>query len=307
MGIESDFIWFDGHLVPFADAKVHVLAHALHYGMAAFEGVRAYEQPDGRPGIWRLDAHIGRLLDSCRMVKIPCTFDHATISEACLSVLEANRFNAAYLRPIVFNGAKSMGLGARDNPVHTVVAAWHWGAYVGEEALARGIRLKTSSFVRHHPNAALQRAKISGNYVNNCIARYEAADDGYDEALMLDHTGLVAEGTGENLFLVKGGEVWTPPPINVLPGITRQSVMDLLTAEGFVVREVPFGRDAVYVADEVFLTGTAAEITPVAEIDRRPIGRGDRPVTRRVQEGYAAMVRGRDPRFVQGITTRDAR
>jgi branched-chain amino acid aminotransferase len=293
MGIESDFIWQDGALVPFADAKVHVMSHALHYGLGVFEGVRAYTQPDGRPGIWRGDQHIKRFLDSAKMCRLRLPFSHEQITSACLDVLEANRFSAAYLRPLAFTGMGELGLGARSNPIHVIVAAWKWGAYVGDEALAAGIRLKTSSFVRHHPNAALQRAKVVGNYVNNILARYEANEDGYEEAVMLDNQGFIAEGTGENLFFVTDGVIYTPPAQNILPGITRASLLDLFRHEGYDVREELFGRDALYSADEVFLCGTAAEITPVREVDRRTVGNGQRPVTTWVQKAYADAVHGR--------------
>lgn len=302
MGIESDVIWFDGELVPFAQANVHVLSHSLHYGMGAFEGIRAYEQPDGRPGIWRLDAHMRRLLDSVRMVRWTPTVSGAQIRQGCLDVLEANRFKAAYIRPLIFAGMGSMGIGARNNPIHTIIAAWDWGAYMGEEGVKNGVRIKTSSFVRQHPNAALQRAKLVGHYVNSILARYEANDDGYDEALILDHQGHVAEGSGENIFFARDGVVYTPSEINVLPGVTRASVMDILRHEGIEVREALFGRDALYCADEVFMTGTAAEITPVREIDRRPVGDGKAgPLTRKVQAIYGDAVRGRIDWLSAGI------
>jgi branched-chain amino acid aminotransferase len=305
MGIESEKIWFDGELVPFADAKVHVLTHALHYGLGAFEGIRAYRQPDGRPGIWRLGPHIKRLVQTVKMLRLPYSLTEQQLSDACLDVLEANRFDEAYLRPLVFTGMGAMGLGARNNPVHTVIAAWQWGAYMGEEGLNKGIRAKTSSFVRHHPNAALQRAKVVGHYVNNILARYEASEDGYDEAILLDHHGFVAEGTGENLFVVRDGVVYTPPVLNILPGITRGSVIDILQHEGVEVREELFGRDALYTADEVFMCGTAAEITPVREVDRRTVGAGGvGPITQKVRSLYGEAVRGKVPWLVSSITQR---
>ncbi|MBA2321337.1 MAG: branched-chain amino acid transaminase [Deltaproteobacteria bacterium] len=292
MGIESDWIWFDGKLVPYADAQVHVLSHTLHYGLGAFEGIRAYEQPDGRPGIWRLQEHLDRLLDSMRMVTLKIPFSRDQLAEACLQVLEANRFTEAYIRPLAFLGHGAMGLGARTNPVHVVVAAWKWGAYLGEEGIANGVRLRTSSFTRNHPNAALSRAKVVGHYVNSIMARYEATADGFDEALMLDNHGFVAEGTGENVFAIKNGVVKTPAVSNILPGITRRSVIEILAHEGVPVREENFGRDAFYVADEAFMCGTAAEITPIAEVDRRPIGPPG-PLTKRVQRLYNDGVHGR--------------
>lgn len=294
VGIESDWIWMDGALVPFADAKVHVLTHTLHYGLGAFEGIRAYEQADGKAGVWRLDEHLDRLFDSMRMARMAVPWTRAQLHDASLEVLKANAFTEAYVRPIAFLGMGAMGLGARNNPVHIVIAAWKWGAYLGEEGLAKGVRLRTSSFSRNHPNAALSRAKIVGHYVNSIVSRYEANDDGFDEGLMLDHLGFVAEGTGENVFVIKGGVVKTPPVSNILPGITRKTVIEILEREGHRVREQLFGRDAFYVADEAFMCGTAAEITPIASLDRRQIGDGTPgPITRHLQQVYADAVRGR--------------
>ena len=294
MGIESDVIWMDGELVPFAEAKVHVLSHTLHYGLGAFEGIRAYEQPNGRAGIFRLHEHLGRLFDSIRMARLPCSWTEAQLTEACQQVLLQNKFTSAYLRPLAFLGAGAMGLGARTNKLHMVVAAWSWGAYLGDDAVANGVRLKTSSFSRNHPNAALSRAKITGHYVNSIMARYEANDDGFDEAIMLDHHGFVAEGTGENVFVIKDGVIKTPPVANILPGITRRTVIEILEHEGYTVKEQLFGRDAFYVADEAFMCGTAAEITPIARVDRRDIGTG-KPgeLTLRVQKLYLDAVHGR--------------
>ena len=303
MGIESDVIWMDGELVPFADAKVHVLAHTLHYGLGAFEGIRAYEQPDGRAGIFRLRQHIERLVDSIHMARLPSEWSIEQIEAACVEVLRANHFTSAYLRPLAFLGMGAMGLGARTNPLHLVVAAWQWGAYLGEEGLERGVRLRTSSFTRNHPNAALSRAKIVGHYVNSIMARYEANDDGFDEALMLDQNGMVAEGTGENVFVIKDGLVKTPPVANILPGITRRTIIELLRSEGYEVREQLFGRDAFYVADEAFMCGTAAEVTPIRELDRRQVGEGRRgPITARIQQLYSDAVRGKLPAMAEDIT-----
>ena len=303
MGVESRFIWMDGEMVPFEDAKVHVLSHTLHYGLGAFEGIRAYEQPDGRGGIWRLGAHLRRLLDSMNMTHLPVPYTVDELAEVCCEVLRVNDFTEAYLRPLAFFGAGQMGLGARDNRLHVVVAAWKWGAYLGEEGLARGVRLKTSSFTRNHPNAALSRAKVVGHYVNSILARYEANDDGYDEALMLDQHGFVAEGTGENVFAIKDGVIKTPPVSNILPGITRRTVIEILAHEGYEVQEQLFGRDAFYVADEAFMCGTAAEVTPIAQLDRRNVGEGrPGPITKRVQEIYSAAVRGQVEWLRDGIT-----
>ncbi|MCB9686701.1 MAG: branched-chain amino acid transaminase [Alphaproteobacteria bacterium] len=303
MGIESQWIWMDGELVPFADARVHVLAHTLHYGLGAFEGIRAYEQPDGRAGIWRLDEHIERLFDSLKMARMTPSCSREDIKRACLDVLTRNGFTEAYIRPLAFMGMGAMGLGARNNPVHMVVAAWKWGAYLGDEGMKNGVRLRTSSFSRNHPNAALSRAKIVGHYVNSIMARYEANDDGFEEALMLDHLGFVAEGTGENVFVIKGGLVKTPPVANILPGITRKTVMDILDHEGIPLKEQLFGRDAFYVAEEAFMCGTAAEVTPIASLDRRAVGEGrPGPMTQRIQQIYADGVRGRIDWLSEQIT-----
>lgn len=294
MGIESEWIWMDGELVPFAEARVHVLSHTLHYGLGAFEGIRAYEQPDGKAGIWRLREHLERLFDSLKISRLPAPFDIDQIAKACSDVLVANKFSSAYVRPLAFLGMGAMGLGARTNPVHMTVAAWQWGSYLGDEGQEKGVNLRVSSFSRNHPNAALSRAKIVGHYVNSIMARYEATDDGFEEALMLDHHGFVAEGTGENLFVAKGGVVKTPPVANILPGITRKTVIEMLQRDGIEVREQLFGRDALYVADEAFMCGTAAEITPIRSLDRRLIGDGSPgPITRRIQQLYADAVRGR--------------
>ena len=294
MSIASDFIWFNGEMVPFDQAQVHVLSHTLHYGLGAFEGIRAYEQPDGRAGIWRLEEHLVRLLDSMRMIRMDLPVSKEELRAACQDTLRKNNFTEAYLRPLAFLGHGQMGLGARNNPLNVIVAAWKWGAYMGDEGIVKGVRLKTSSFSRNHPNAAMSRAKVVGHYVNSILARYEANDDGYDEALMLDHHGFVAEGTGENVFVIKNGVIKTPPVTNILPGITRRSVIEILKHEGYEVEEHLFGRDAFYVAEEAFMCGTAAEITPIASVDRRPVGDGTPgPITKRVQQIYMDAVKGK--------------
>ena len=272
MGIESKFIWMDGKLVPFDDAKVHVLAHTLHYGLGVFEGIRSYALPGGGGGVFKLDEHVRRLTDSAKMCRMDLPYTREQIKAACLETLAANDMPEAYIRPLVYFGMGKMGLGARDNPVHLSIAVWNWGRYLGEEGVRDGIRVQTSTFTRHHVNSNLQRAKVIGHYVNSILARYEANDNGYDEAIMLDGSGYVAEGTGENLFVARDGVVKTPPVVNILGGITRRTVIDILKRESIPVYEMHFGRDALYVGDEVFLSGTAAEITPVREIDRRTVG-----------------------------------
>jgi len=303
VSIQSEYIWFDGEFVPFDQAKVHVLSHTLHYGLGVFEGIRAYEQPDGRAGIWRAEPHLRRFLDSLKMMRWATPWSLDQLIEACLETLRINKFSSAYLRPLAFVGEGAMGLGARGNQLHVVIAAWHWGAYLGEEALRHGVRLQTSSFTRHHPNAALQRAKVVGHYVNSILARYEANENGFDEALLLDGHGMVAEGTGENVFVVRDGLIKTPPTANILPGITRECVIDIARYEGIPLQETPFGRDAFYAADEAFMCGTAAELTPIRELDRRQIGEGGRgPLTERIQKLYMDGVRGRVPWLRESIT-----
>lgn len=293
MGIESQYIWMDGEMLPFEQANVHILSHTLHYGLGAFEGIRAYRQKDGSGGIFKLDEHLERLFDSAKMCRMKMPFEFETVRQACIDTLRANNFTEAYIRPIVYLGHGAMGLGARNNPVRLAIATWEWGAYLGEEGLTKGISVGTSSYTRHHVNANLQRAKIIGHYVNSILARYEANENGYEEAIMLDHSGYVAEGTGENLFVIREGRVKTPPVVNILAGITRRTTIDILERSGFRVDEQPFGRDALYVADEVFMTGTAAEITPVSQVDRLPVGRGlPGPITKLVQEVYSKGVRG---------------
>jgi len=306
VSVRSEFIWFDGELVPFDQANVHVLAHTLHYGLGAFEGIRAYEQPDGKAGIWRLREHIERLFDTVNILRMPITFTPEEVENACLEVLKANNFNAAYIRPLVFFGAGEMGLGARSNKVHVAIAAWPWGAYMGEDGVSNGANLRTSSFSRNHPNATMSRAKVVGHYVNSIVARYEANDDGFDEALMLDFNGMVAEGTGENVFVAKNGRVKTPPAANILPGITRLTCMEILQQMGVSVEEVFFGRDAFYVADEAWMCGTAAEVTPIASLDRRTIGEGTPgSITRELQRTYLDAVRGKVDWMKHHITVVD--
>ncbi|MFT4974366.1 MAG: branched-chain amino acid aminotransferase [Myxococcota bacterium] len=303
MGIESEQIWMDGRFVPYAEANVHVLSHSLHYGLGVFEGIRSYTQPDGSAGIFRLDDHLKRLINSARMCRLPLEYSLEDLRAACTETINVNGFTSCYLRPLVFFGAGFMGLGARNNPLHTVVAAWDWGAYLGEAGLSKGVRVATSSFTRHHVNANLQRAKVVGHYVNSVLARYEAIDHGYDEAIMLDAQGCVAEGTGENLFLVRDGVVFTPDPVNILDGITRQTVLEILRREGYTIRETRFGRDLLYVADEVFMVGTAAEVTPIRQIDRIDMPTTPGPVTQLVQSTYLAGVRGEVDWMQDYITT----
>jgi len=304
MSIRSKVIWMDGKLVPYDEAQVHVLSHTLHYGLGLFEGIRSYAQDDGRGGVFQLDAHLERLYDSAKMCHIQVPVPKDELRAACLETLRANEFNEAYIRPLIHLGHGAMGLGARSNPVHVSIATWEWGAYLGAEGLEKGISVGTSSFARHAVGSTLQRAKVVGHYVNSILARYEANDNGFDEAVMLDANGLVAEGTGENIFAIKNGVVKTPSVTNILAGITRRTAIQMLEHLGYTVQETLFGRDALYVADEVFMTGTAAEITPVREVDRRPVGLGRRgPITTEVQSLYADGVRGRVDWMRPMITT----
>lgn len=290
-----DKVWLDGKLVSFSDAQVHVLTHTLHYGVGAFEGIRCYRRADGRGAVFRLEEHIDRLFDSCRICTIEIPFSRQALVEATLETLRANRLSEAYIRPLVFLGDGGLGLGNLDNPVRVAVAVYEWGAYLGEEGLEQGIRAKISSFSRGGVNSTMTKGKICGQYVNSVLAKREALKAGYAEAILLDGQGLVCEASGENIFVVKRGKLKTPPLSSaILAGITRDSVLTIARDLGLVVEEATFTRDELYLADEVFLCGTAAEITPVREIDDRPIGAATRgPVTRRIQEAYFEAVKGR--------------
>ena len=297
------FIWMDGRLVPWRDATVHVLAHGLHYGVGVFEGVRVYETRSGGPAVFRLADHTARLFNSARIIGMKLPADPAAVSDAQRQVVRENKLGACYIRPFAFYGAGKLGISAADNPVHLVVAAWPWGAYLGEDAMKNGIRVKTSSFARHHVNVSMCRAKACGHYLNSVLAFAEVARNGYDEALLLDVDGLVAEGSGENLFIVRRGKIFTPDLTSALEGITRESVMTLAQDAGYEVREKRITRDEVYCADEAFFTGTAAEVTPIREVDDRPIGNGKRgPVTAELQDAFFKCVRGEGARSAEWLT-----
>ena len=301
--LKADKIWLDGKLVAWDDARIHVLTHALHYGVGVFEGIRAYKAQGGS-GVFRLREHLQRLYESAHIVLLEIPFPVEKLQEACLEVLRANRLAEGYLRPIAWYGSGAMGVGAL-NPVQVAVAAWPWGAYLGEEGMKRGIRAKIASFARMHVNVQMVKAKITGQYVNSFLATREASLGGYDEAILLDTEGYVAEGAGENIFIVKGGVLATPPlSSSVLGGITRDSVLRIARDQGIPVAEQKFTRDTLYVADELFLTGTAAEVTPVREVDNRRIGSGSPgPVTRKLQEIYLRAVRGEEPRYREWLTS----
>ena len=293
MADRDGVIWLDGELVPWRDAKVHVLTHTLHYGMGVFEGVRAY-QTDGGAAIFRLAEHTDRLFNSAHILGMPMPYDKATINEAQRTVVRENRLASAYIRPMCFYGSEGMGLRADNLKVHAMVAAWSWGAYLGQDAMENGIRVKVSSFTRHHVNITMCKAKANGNYMNSMLALKEALECGYDEALLLDSDGFVMEGSGENIFIVREGILYTPDLTSALDGITRKTVMDLCDELGLRVVEKRITRDEVYVADEAFFTGTAAEVTPIREVDGRVIGLGHRgPITQRLQSLYFDQVHGR--------------
>jgi branched-chain amino acid aminotransferase len=297
MGIKKlDTIWIDGQLVPWDSATDHLLAHTMHYGVGAFEGIRAYQRSDGRTAIFRLREHIDRLLDSAVICTLDVPFTREQLMAACHEVVKTNRISACYLRPLIYLGYGALGLGSFEPPVRTMVACYEWGAYLGDEGLRKGIRCMISGFTRANSNAIMNKGKICGQYVSSVLAKRMAIKCGFEEALMLDPQGYVAEGTGENIFIVKRDVVRTPPTsAAILSGITRDSVIHLLREQGVEVHEEPISRDELYVADEVFLTGTAAEITPVREIDHRRIGRGEAgPVTRRLQEAFFSVVKGAD-------------
>ena len=297
MGIKKlETIWIDGQLVPWDNASDHLLAHTMHYGVGAFEGIRAYQRGDGKTAIFRLGEHIDRLLDSCAICTMDCPYTREQLMKACADVVRSNKMSSAYIRPLVYLGYGALGLGSFEPPVRTMVACYEWGAYLGDEGLKKGIKCMISGFTRANGNAVMNKGKICGQYVTSVLAKRMAIKSGFDEALMLDPQGYVAEGTGENIFVVKHGSVRTPPTsAAILSGITRDTAIQLLREQGVEVREEAISRDELYVADEVFLTGTAAEITPVRDIDHRKIGRGEAgPVTRRVQESFFSIVKGTD-------------
>jgi branched-chain amino acid aminotransferase len=291
-------IWFDGKLVNWDDAQVHVLSHTLHYGVGVFEGIRCYKTEDGQSAVFRLKEHVDRLFDSAHIVLIEIPFTREEIRAAIHKTLVANELSEGYIRPLVFLGEGEMGLHVRNNPVRVAIATWPWGAYLGEDGLKKGIRAKVSSFNRHHPNAAMSKGKVTGNYVNSVLAKWEVLKAGYDEAVLLDTEGYVAEGSGENIFIVRNGILQTTPLTSVLPGITRDSVITIAQKFDIPVKEARFTRDEMYIADEMFFTGTAAEITPVREVDDRKVGAGrPGPVTKRIQAAFFDILLGKNALF----------
>lgn len=298
----SEKIWMDGNFVNWADANVHVLTHSLHYGLAAFEGIRCYKGKRGS-AIFRLHEHVDRLFESAHIGMIQIPYEKKQVAEAIVETVRVNKLDACYIRPLVYIGYGAMGVHPGDNPIRLAVAAWHWGTYLGDEALANGIRARVSSFTRHHVNVSMTRGKISGYYVNSILAKREVKIDGYDEAIMLDPEGYVAEGTGENIFVVRRGQLKTTPLTSILEGITRNSVMQLARERNIPVVEERFTRDEMYISEEVFVTGTAAELTPVREIDNRRIGAGKAgPITLALQKAFFEAVRGEDPTHEAWLT-----
>jgi branched-chain amino acid aminotransferase len=287
-------IWLNGSLVPWDDAKVHVLTHTLHYGLGAFEGIRCYKRHDGGSAVFRLREHVDRLFESAHIGDMAMSWSREEVLAACLDTIRANKLDECYLRPLVFIGEGTMGLYGRDNPIHLTIAAWRWGAYLGDDGLQNGIRAKISSYTRSSVNSAMTKAKLVGNYVNSILAKREVMAAGYQEAIMLDAQGYVCEASGENVFVVKHGTLFTPPAgASILGGITRATVLTLCEELGLPVIERALSRDELYVADEVFFTGTAAEVTPVREVDDRKVGAGARgPLTKRIQDRFFQVVRG---------------
>lgn len=303
MADRDGVIWYDGKMVNWRDATTHVLTHTLHYGMGVFEGVRAYKTDKGT-AIFRLKEHTDRLFRSAHILGMKMPFDKETISEAQKAAVRENNLESAYLRPMAFYGAEAMGISAKTLSTHVIVGAWSWGAYMGEEAITKGIRVKTSSFARHHVNITMCKAKANGNYMNSILAHQEAAQDGYQEALLLDVDGFVAEGSGENIFIIRNGKLYTPDLTSALEGITRDTIIHLAKEEfGLEVIEKRITRDEVYSADEAFFTGTAAEVTPIRELDNRAIGEGTRgPITEKLQSLYFDVVKGKNAKYAHWLT-----
>ena len=296
-------IWMDGELVEWRDAKIHVLTHTLHYGCGAFEGVRAYHTANG-PAIFRLREHTERLFNSAKILRMKIPFTVEQVEEAQKAAVKANGLQSAYIRPLIWLGSEKLGVSPKGAKVHLMVAAWTWGAYLGEEGMKRGIRVKTSSFTRHHVNITMTQAKTVSNYTNSILANMEATDDGYDEALLLDASGFVSEGAGENLFVIKNGVVYTPDlSAGALNGITRNTIFHICEDLGLKLVEKRITRDEIYICDEAFFTGTAAEVTPIRELDRVEIGSGSRgPITEKIQTAFFDIVNGRNPKYAHWLT-----
>jgi branched-chain amino acid aminotransferase len=302
MSDRDGIIWRDGEMIDWREANTHVLTHTLHYGAGVFEGVRAYDGNQGT-AIFRLQDHTKRLLNSAKIIGMNVPYSHEELNQAQVDVVKANDMDYGYIRPMCFYGSEGMGLRADNLKVHCIIAAWEWGAYMGKECLEKGIRVKTSSFTRHHVNVTMCKAKVNGHYVNSMLALQEATQDGYDEALLLDPQGFVAEGSGENVFIVRDGVLYTPELSSALDGITRKTVISLAVEMNIPVVEKQISRDEVYIADEAFFTGTAAEVTPIRELDNRPIGAGVRgPITQQLQSKYFKIVHGEVDKYAHWLT-----
>jgi branched-chain amino acid aminotransferase len=303
----TEKIWMDGKFVPWNDAKVHVLAHTLHYGTGVFEGIRCYKTDSGS-AVFRLKEHVDRLFASMHILQMDSPFTREQVTDAILETIRVNKIDACYIRPLAFIGYGAMGVFPKDNPVNVIIAVWPWGSYLGEEGVKNGIRVKISSFTRPHINATMVRAKTVANYANSLLAKREALKDGYDEALLLDTDGYVAEGSGENVFIVRNGLIKTPPLTAILEGITRDTIIQLAAERGMRLVEERFTRDELYIADEAFFTGTAAEITPIREVDNRTIGTGKPgPVTNELQSAFFNIVLGRDNQHANWLTAAHAK
>ena len=297
-------IWMDGQMVEWRDAKIHVLTHTLHYGCGAFEGVRAYKQADGSTAIFRLAEHTERLFNSAKILRMKIPFSQQEVMDAQLAVVRENKLESGYIRPLTWIGSEKLGVSPKGNTIHLMVAAWTWGAYLGEEGMKRGIRVKTSSFTRHHVNITMIHAKAVSNYTNSILANMEATDEGYDEALLLDPQGFASEGAGENLFIVRKGVVYTPDSsAGALNGITRNTIFAICEDLGIAIKEKAITRDEIYIADEAFFSGTAAEVTPIRELDRIEIGSGSRgPITEKIQATFFDIVNGRNPKYADWLS-----
>jgi branched-chain amino acid aminotransferase len=302
-GVKGETIWLDGEFVAWEEARVHVLTHSLHYGLGVFEGIRCYQTADDRSAVFRLPEHVRRLYDSAHINLLDVPYKAEMLGDVILDCLRRNHLSEGYIRPLVFIGDGAMGLNPGDNAIRVAVIAWQWGKYLGEEGMARGIRAKVSTFARHHVNAKMTNGKTCGDYVNSILAKREALLDGYDEAVMLDTQGFVSECSGENIFVVRDGKIRTPSLGTILDGITRSTVIQVARDMGLQIEETSVTRDDLYIADEIFLTGTAAEVTPIREIDHRPIGSGQRgPITEKLQAAYFDIVEGRDDRYAQWLS-----
>jgi branched-chain amino acid aminotransferase len=303
MALTGKKIWLDGEMVNWEEAKVHVLTHALHYGTGYFEGIRCYALEDGRSAVFRLDEHVRRFFDSGKILGFPLPRPFGEIKNAILGVVRANGLKECYIRPLAFVGLGEMGLYAPDNPIRVAIAAWSWGAYLGDEGIKNGIRAKVSSYTRHHPNVMMTKSKVSGNYINSVLAKAEVKQAGYDEAIMLDPDGYVAEASGENIFIVRDGRIKTTPLTSILPGITRDSVLTVARDKGYAVEEERFTRDELYTADEAFFTGTAAELTPIREVDNRKVGeRCPGSATQDLQKTFFDIIKGKNNQYTRWLT-----